>query len=115
MVCLHLGGLIKCLGLVGGFQTEVALPASCSDLLVLFFISISEGCELFSGMLSSCMFVLISQDSLDELEMNDYWKEVENIASSERGAGRGDGEGDGEAHEEEHQKIPEGRICIVHG
>ncbi|TWW69019.1 Protein sel-1 -like protein 1 [Takifugu flavidus] len=48
-----------------------------------------------------------SQDSLDELEMNDYWKEVENIASSERGAGRGDGEGDGEAHEEEHQKIPE--------
>lgn len=79
------------------------------------FIPISEGCELFSGMSSSCMFVLVFQESLDELEMNDYWKEVENIASSERGAGRGDGEGDGEAHEEEHQKIPEGRICIVHG
>lgn len=75
------------------------------------FISISEGCELFSGMSSSCMFVLVFQDSLDELEMNDYWKEVENIASSERGAGRGDSEGD----EEEHQKIPEGRICIVRG
>lgn len=58
----------------------------------------------------SCTYVLISQESLDELEMNDYWKEVENIASSERGAGRGDGEGDGEAQEEEHQKIPEGRI-----
>lgn len=47
--------------------------------------------------------------------MNDYWKEVENIASSEGGTGRGDGEGDGEAQEEEHQKIPEGRILGVHG
>lgn len=94
---------------------------SCSASIMFrpagfIFISISEGCELLSGMLSSsCMFVLVFQDSLDELEMNDYWKEVENIASSERGAGRGDGEGDGETHEEEHQKIPEGRICIVHG
>lgn len=41
--------------------------------------------------------------------MNDYWKEVENIASSEVGAGRGDSEGDGEAQDEEQQKIPEGR------
>ncbi|XP_041832209.1 rho GTPase-activating protein 18 [Melanotaenia boesemani] len=43
-----------------------------------------------------------SQDSLDELEMDDYWKEVENITSS-GGAGRGEGE----AQEEEHQKIHE--------
>lgn len=42
--------------------------------------------------------------------MNDYWKEVENIASSEVSAGRGEGEGDGEAQDEEQQKIPEGRI-----
>lgn len=61
----------------------------------------------------SCANVLVSQESLDELEMNDYWKEVENIASSERGAGRGDGEADGEAQEEEHQKVPEGRIFSV--
>lgn len=53
--------------------------------------------------------LLASQDSLDELEMNDYWKEVENIASSEVGAARGDSEADGEAQEEEQQKIPEGR------
>lgn len=80
--------------------------ASCSDLLFL-----SD--RFFSGMSLSLTTVLISQDSLDELEMNDYWKEVENIASSERGAGRGDGEADGEAQEEEHQKIPEGRIFSV--
>lgn len=43
--------------------------------------------------------------------MNDYWKEVENIASSEVSAGRGDSEGDGEAQDEEQQKIPEGR-CL---
>uniref|UniRef100_H3D050 Rho GTPase activating protein 18 n=1 Tax=Tetraodon nigroviridis TaxID=99883 RepID=H3D050_TETNG len=48
-----------------------------------------------------------SQDSLDELEMNDYWKEVENIASSEVGAARGDSEADGEAQNEEQQKVPE--------
>lgn len=60
-------------------------------------------------MLSSWTYILVSQDSLDELEMNDYWKEVENIASSEVGAGRGDSEGDGEAQDEEQQKIPEGR------
>ncbi|CAG01804.1 unnamed protein product, partial [Tetraodon nigroviridis] len=49
----------------------------------------------------------LSQDSLDELEMNDYWKEVENIASSEVGAARGDSEADGEAQNEEQQKVPE--------
>ncbi|XP_042338797.1 rho GTPase-activating protein 18-like, partial [Plectropomus leopardus] len=48
-----------------------------------------------------------SQDSLDELEMDDYWKEVENITRSGGGAGRGEGGGEGEAQEEEQQKIPE--------
>ncbi|XP_070705182.1 rho GTPase-activating protein 18 isoform X2 [Pempheris klunzingeri] len=49
-----------------------------------------------------------SQDSLDELEMDDYWKEVENITGSGGEAGRGDGGGEGEVQEEEQQKIPEG-------
>ncbi|KAM6915116.1 rho GTPase-activating protein 18 [Xenentodon cancila] len=44
-----------------------------------------------------------SQDSLDELEMDDYWKEVENITSSGGGAGKGEGD----TPEEEQQKIPE--------
>uniref|UniRef100_A0A8C7ZAN8 Rho GTPase activating protein 18 n=1 Tax=Oryzias sinensis TaxID=183150 RepID=A0A8C7ZAN8_9TELE len=44
-----------------------------------------------------------SQDSLDELQMDDYWKEVENISCSGGGAGKGEGE----PQEEEHQKIPE--------
>ncbi|XP_043961779.1 rho GTPase-activating protein 18 isoform X2 [Gambusia affinis] len=46
-----------------------------------------------------------SQDSLDELEMEDYWTEIENIKSSGEGHGRGGGEG--ETHEEEQQKAPE--------
>lgn len=49
----------------------------------------------------------VSQDSLDELEMDDYWKELENISHSAGGAARG--EGGGEMQEEEQQKIPEGR------
>ncbi|XP_054474618.1 rho GTPase-activating protein 18 isoform X2 [Anoplopoma fimbria] len=48
-----------------------------------------------------------SQDSLEELEMDDYWKEVENITSSGGEAGRGEGGGEGETQEEEQQKIPE--------
>ncbi|XP_042246916.1 rho GTPase-activating protein 18 [Thunnus thynnus] len=48
-----------------------------------------------------------SQDSLDELEMDDYWKEVENITRSGGEAGRGEGGGEGEVQEEEQQKIPE--------
>ncbi|KAG7240314.1 hypothetical protein INR49_027125 [Caranx melampygus] len=48
-----------------------------------------------------------SQDSLDELEMDDYWKEVENITRSGGGAGRGEGGGEGEGQEEEQQKVPE--------
>ncbi|RVE56192.1 hypothetical protein OJAV_G00233570 [Oryzias javanicus] len=44
-----------------------------------------------------------SQDSLDELQMDDYWKEVENITCSGGGAAKGEGE----PPEEEHQKIPE--------
>ncbi|XP_039636980.1 rho GTPase-activating protein 18 isoform X2 [Perca fluviatilis] len=48
-----------------------------------------------------------SQESLDELEMDDYWKEVENITRSGGGAGRGEGGGEGEVQEEEQQKIPE--------
>ncbi|KAI4802278.1 hypothetical protein KUCAC02_020127 [Chaenocephalus aceratus] len=48
-----------------------------------------------------------SQDSLDELEMDDYWKEVENITSSGGGAGRGDAGGEGEVPEDEQQKTPE--------
>lgn len=48
-----------------------------------------------------------SQDSLDELEMDDYWREVENITRSGGEAGRGDGGGEGEVPEEEQQKIPE--------
>ncbi|XP_040920570.1 rho GTPase-activating protein 18 [Toxotes jaculatrix] len=47
-----------------------------------------------------------SQDSLEELEMDDYWKEVENITHSGGGAGRGEGGGEGEVQEEQ-QKIPE--------
>ncbi|XP_007561094.1 rho GTPase-activating protein 18 [Poecilia formosa] len=46
-----------------------------------------------------------SQDSLDELEMDDYWKEIENIESSGGGHGRAGGEG--ETQEEEQQKAPE--------
>lgn len=49
----------------------------------------------------------VSQDSLDELEMDDFWKELENISHSAGGGGRG--EGGGETQEEEQQKIPEGR------
>ncbi|XP_053193472.1 rho GTPase-activating protein 18 [Scomber japonicus] len=48
-----------------------------------------------------------SQDSLDELEMDDYWKEVEHITCSGGGAGKGEGGGEGEVQEEEQQKIPE--------
>ncbi|XP_069371660.1 rho GTPase-activating protein 18 isoform X3 [Paralichthys olivaceus] len=48
-----------------------------------------------------------SQDSLDELEMDDYWKEVENITRSGEGAGRGDSGGEGEVQEEEQNKTPE--------
>ncbi|KAL0967371.1 hypothetical protein UPYG_G00251400 [Umbra pygmaea] len=40
-----------------------------------------------------------SQDSLDELAMDDYWKEVENIVRS--------GEGDAESHEEVQLKVPD--------
>ncbi|XP_036003464.1 rho GTPase-activating protein 18 isoform X1 [Fundulus heteroclitus] len=45
-----------------------------------------------------------SQDSLDELEMGDYWREIENIKSSGGEPERG---GEGEVQEEEQQKIPE--------
>ncbi|XP_037837561.1 rho GTPase-activating protein 18 [Kryptolebias marmoratus] len=45
-----------------------------------------------------------SQDSLDELEMDDYWKEVEQITSS---GGGGAGRPEGEVQEEEQQKVPE--------
>nr|XP_020459471.1 rho GTPase-activating protein 18 isoform X2 [Monopterus albus] len=48
-----------------------------------------------------------SQDSLDEMQMDDYWKEVENITRSGGGAGRGEGGGEGEVQEDEQQKIPE--------
>ncbi|XP_067337679.1 rho GTPase-activating protein 18 isoform X2 [Channa argus] len=50
-----------------------------------------------------------SQDSLElELQMEDYWKEVENITHSGGEAGKGEGGGEGELQEEEQQKIPEG-------
>lgn len=52
-----------------------------------------------------CVCLNDLQDSLDELEMDDYWKEVENITSSEGGAA---GRAEGEAQEEEQQKTPEG-------
>uniref|UniRef100_A0A8D3A5J9 Rho GTPase activating protein 18 n=1 Tax=Scophthalmus maximus TaxID=52904 RepID=A0A8D3A5J9_SCOMX len=52
-----------------------------------------------------CLHVL--QESLDELEMDDYWKEVENITRSVGEAGRGEGGGEGEVQEEEQHKIPE--------
>ncbi|XP_013883179.1 rho GTPase-activating protein 18 isoform X2 [Austrofundulus limnaeus] len=45
-----------------------------------------------------------SQDSLNEQEMDDYWKEVENITSS---GGGGAGRAEGEVQEEEQQKAPE--------
>lgn len=44
-----------------------------------------------------------SQDSLDELEMDDFWKEVENITRS----GDGPGRGEGEVQEEDQPKSPE--------
>uniref|UniRef100_I3IWB5 Rho GTPase activating protein 18 n=1 Tax=Oreochromis niloticus TaxID=8128 RepID=I3IWB5_ORENI len=47
--------------------------------------------------------LLILKDSLDELQMDDYWKEVENISSSGSAGERGEGE----VQEEEPQKIPE--------
>uniref|UniRef100_A0A3P9C4C9 Rho GTPase activating protein 18 n=1 Tax=Maylandia zebra TaxID=106582 RepID=A0A3P9C4C9_9CICH len=47
--------------------------------------------------------LLILKDSLDELQMDDYWKEVENISFSGGGGDRGEGE----VQEEELQKIPE--------
>ena len=62
-----------------------------------------------------CVSSRALQDSLDELEMDDYWKEVENITSSGGGAARGEGGGEGEVQEEEQQKIPEGRLRCVHG
>lgn len=52
--------------------------------------------------------LLILKDSLDELQMDDYWKEVENISFSGGGGERGEGE----VQEEELQKIPEGEIHI---
>lgn len=61
----------------------------------------------------TCLHIL--QDSLDELEMDDYWKEVEQITCSGGGAGRGEGGGEGEVQEEEQQKIPEGKKHCVHG
>ncbi|XP_061901096.1 rho GTPase-activating protein 18 isoform X2 [Entelurus aequoreus] len=52
-----------------------------------------------------------SQDSLDELEMDDYWKEVENITRSAGGAAEkeeGQSVGsEGESLEEEQQKPPD--------
>ncbi|XP_033847181.1 rho GTPase-activating protein 18-like [Periophthalmus magnuspinnatus] len=44
-----------------------------------------------------------SQDSLDELEMDDYWKEVENISRSTDG----DRKGEEDSQEEEPSKTPE--------
>nr|XP_057913449.1 rho GTPase-activating protein 18 isoform X1 [Doryrhamphus excisus] len=45
-----------------------------------------------------------SQDSLDELEMDDYWKEVENIT---RSAGAAAEKNEGESQDEEQQKTPD--------
>ncbi|XP_077366988.1 rho GTPase-activating protein 18 isoform X2 [Festucalex cinctus] len=45
-----------------------------------------------------------SQDSLDELEMDDYWKEVENISRSAEKAGGG---GEGGNEDEEQPKPPD--------
>ena len=56
----------------------------------------------------SSLFVL--QDSLGELAMDDYWKEVENISCSGGGDGGGTGKGEsgGEVQEDDQQKVPEG-------
>lgn len=51
---------------------------------------------------------------MDELEMEDYWKEVDIINHSGGGAGRADGGGEGDVQEEEQQKVSEGRIHCVH-
>lgn len=77
------------------------------------FYSIHQSRRSRTSNLSSPVFV--SQDSLDELEMDDYWKEVENITSSGEGAGRGEGGGEGDVQEEEQQKTPEGKIRCVQG
>uniref|UniRef100_A0A3Q3WWS9 Rho-GAP domain-containing protein n=1 Tax=Mola mola TaxID=94237 RepID=A0A3Q3WWS9_MOLML len=42
---------------------------------------------------------------MDELEMEDYWKEVDIINHSGGGAGRADGGGEGDVQEEEQQKV----------
>uniref|UniRef100_A0A3Q4BJ45 Rho-GAP domain-containing protein n=1 Tax=Mola mola TaxID=94237 RepID=A0A3Q4BJ45_MOLML len=44
---------------------------------------------------------------MDELEMEDYWKEVDIINHSGGGAGRADGGGEGDVQEEEQQKVSE--------
>uniref|UniRef100_A0A8C4Z7U7 Rho GTPase activating protein 18 n=1 Tax=Gadus morhua TaxID=8049 RepID=A0A8C4Z7U7_GADMO len=55
----------------------------------------------------SSLFVF--QDSLGELAMDDYWKEVENISCSGGGDGGGTGKGEsgGEVQEDDQQKVPE--------
>uniref|UniRef100_A0A3B4YS98 Rho GTPase activating protein 18 n=1 Tax=Seriola lalandi dorsalis TaxID=1841481 RepID=A0A3B4YS98_SERLL len=58
-----------------------------------------QECEL--EIVNDEMWLHVLQDSLDELEMDDYWKEVENITRSGGGAGRGEGGGEGEVQEEE--------------
>lgn len=57
-----------------------------------------------------CVFSCVWwQDSLDELEMDDFWKEVENISRSGGEAARGEAGGEGDVQEEEQPKAPEGR------
>uniref|UniRef100_A0A673BEB8 Rho-GAP domain-containing protein n=1 Tax=Sphaeramia orbicularis TaxID=375764 RepID=A0A673BEB8_9TELE len=75
--------------------------------LSLSHIENSRDATLFNEIRLSLRLSCVAQDSLDELEMDDYWKEVENINRSGEGSGRGEGGGDGEVQEEEQQKTPE--------
>ena len=54
--------------------------------------------------------VSVIQDSLGELAMDDYWKEVENISCSGGGDGGGAGRGESgtEVQEDDKLKVPEG-------
>ncbi|CAL8313885.1 unnamed protein product [Lota lota] len=51
-----------------------------------------------------------SQDSLGELAMDDYWKEVENISCSGGGAGRGESGGEVQEDDDQQKVAEEGEL-----
>lgn len=72
-----------------------------------FFLSRRTGCYSVQSQLKNASgkppyHRCNSQDSLDELFMDEYWTEVENITLS------GEGKGDAEPQEEVQLKVPDG-------